>query len=254
MSLQRMIVIPPDTFERWKNIVVEDKKLSDLDQEMKKILYNNKLNDIDKWHFYRQNLLRYLNAKQEQRQNINNFSKTNVITEAQKNLRDMDTQTKTVYYKHKTAQTLPTAQKSIGSQANFMEFIDDPPSTLDTSNIFPTLENKGDDIDGEDEIELDVSDIVREKALEGQSKTTKIFRERQSFDRDAYRVFDLNNGETVNVPVERQMITRAALKLGTLPDKSQTTIDFRNQKRKNSTTSTPTKSQPKSTTSWENYK
>lgn len=49
MNLQRMIVIPDHTFEKWKNIVLDDEKMSNLDKNMKSILNNTKLNDITKW-------------------------------------------------------------------------------------------------------------------------------------------------------------------------------------------------------------
>lgn len=244
-----MIVIPPDTFERWKNIMVQDKNLSDLDQKMKKILYNNKLNDVDKWHLYRQNLLKYLNAKQEQRQNISNLTKSPVITEAQKKyLSDMNTQTESVNKKHKNVQTLPTDQKSISSQTPTIDEV------FETSDVFSNSNNEADNPNDEDEmIELDVSDIVREKALEGFPPSVKISRERKSFDRGDYRSYDLTNDIIATVPVERQMVTRGTIK--NVPGTSQTTIDF--PKRRNTrqaSSSTPTKLAKKSTIPWKSYK
>lgn len=234
MSLQRMIVIPGDTFERWKKIVTEDKKLSNLDREMKKILFNNKLNDVSKWHFYRQNLLKYLNTKRRH---------NNVATQ----YLDANIQTDPVKYKHKKLQTLKPDVNSIGTQVTLMKPPEELPSieeVFGSQNRFSSLEDES-NTTGEDELlELDMDDYVRNKALEGQPSSVKIFKERASLDPNEYRLFELNNGDTVNVPVEKQMITRSTLKRGRLPDATQTTLAFahRKKKLKQSSTSTPIKS------------
>lgn len=242
MSLQRMIVIPPDTFERWKNIVVEDKKLSELDREMRKILYDNKLNTISKWYHYRQNLLKYLNTNRK-RHIMHNFNTKKQIT-------NVDTQTKIVNYKNKMAQTLPINHHSVGTQVKLMKTLEEIPSleeVFGNSNQFSSLEEEGnyDETTGENDlIELDVDDIVRTKALEGQPNSVKIIKERKSMDPNEYRVFELNTGEQINVPVEKQMITRATLKRGRLPDTTQTLLAFPHKKKtKSNSTSTPMKSQ-----------
>jgi len=64
-TLQRMIVIPPEIFEKFKHIVLEDAQLSSLDKNMKSILRNKKLSDLSKWHLYRQNLLNYSSIKRK---------------------------------------------------------------------------------------------------------------------------------------------------------------------------------------------
>ncbi len=58
-NLQRMIIIPPEVFDKWKNIITEDQQLSQLDKSMRNIIYNKNLNEIDKWHHYRENLLKF---------------------------------------------------------------------------------------------------------------------------------------------------------------------------------------------------
>ena len=64
-NLQRMIVIPPEIFEKFKHLVLGDEQLTDLDKMMKSILYNKKLNDLNKWHLYRQNLIKYSSVKRK---------------------------------------------------------------------------------------------------------------------------------------------------------------------------------------------
>lgn len=66
--MQRMIVVPPTVFEKWKKIFVADKQLSDLDLEMKRVLYSKNMNNTDKWHLYRQNLMRYLMVSRKKRE------------------------------------------------------------------------------------------------------------------------------------------------------------------------------------------
>ena len=52
MNLQRMIVVPAHTFEKWKNILIHNTRITDL--KVKSILNNKKLNDISKWQLYKQ--------------------------------------------------------------------------------------------------------------------------------------------------------------------------------------------------------
>lgn len=51
MNLQRMIIVPAHTFEKWKHIITYDKRMSDLDRNMKSILNNTSLNDLSKWQY-----------------------------------------------------------------------------------------------------------------------------------------------------------------------------------------------------------
>lgn len=59
--LRRMIVIDPELFEKYKNLIIEEKQLSDTDRKLKNILLDNRLNDSDKWYLYRQVILRQPN-------------------------------------------------------------------------------------------------------------------------------------------------------------------------------------------------
>lgn len=71
--MHRMIVAPPSIFDKWKEIMEDNKHLSDLDLEMKKILYSKKMNDFTKWQNYRQVLLKYLLCNKQKRQMFSNF-------------------------------------------------------------------------------------------------------------------------------------------------------------------------------------
>lgn len=261
MSLQRMIVIPSDTFDRWKKIVMEDKKLSDLDREMRNILFNHKLNTVKKWHLYRQNLLKYLNVKRP-------VKHERYI----KNLITTDTQTDSAKYRNTEAQTLPPPeQKSIATQlsrkagAKLVKSFQEIPSVEEVfgnSNRFSSLEEEHfNESDENDAVEIDVDDVVRQQALEGQPYSVRIAKERKSMNPTEYRIFELSNGEQVNVPVEKQIITRSVLKRNNISsDPTQTTLLFpprKKLKQKSSTTSTPVKSQQKgkgNSIQWKMYK
>ncbi len=54
-----MIIVPPEVFDKWKHIILDDESQSDLDKQMKSIILNKTLNNIDKWHHYREVLLKY---------------------------------------------------------------------------------------------------------------------------------------------------------------------------------------------------
>lgn len=70
--MQRMIVAPVSIFDKFKEMIEDNKHLSDLDLEMKKILYCKKLNDFTKWQNYRQVLQKYLLLKKQKTQMFNN--------------------------------------------------------------------------------------------------------------------------------------------------------------------------------------
>lgn len=255
-NLQRMVVMPPDTFDRWKKIVLEDTKLSCLDKELKNILYNTKLNDISKWQLYRQNLFRYLNSKLNRH---NGFAKSPLnSTETRKlYIRDVDTQTKKKSVRNKKEQTLSPCRESVGIQTKLLPERQSfgtqtsfrPMKTLEPiqpieeifgdSSRFSSLEMEDNDVDDDDddvsEELLDMDEDVREKALQGQPSSVKISRERKSLDPTEYRSFELSNGDSITVPVEKQMVTRLNLRRGIHPDKSQTILDFSHRKKKSST-------------------
>lgn len=58
-NLQRMIVIHPELFKKFKHIITEDQNLTELDKKMKSILHNKNLNDINKWYQYRESLFKF---------------------------------------------------------------------------------------------------------------------------------------------------------------------------------------------------
>lgn len=58
-NLQRMIVIHPELFNKFKHIITEDQNLTQLDKKMKLILHNKNLNDINKWYQYRECLFKF---------------------------------------------------------------------------------------------------------------------------------------------------------------------------------------------------
>lgn len=102
-NLQRMIVIPPDIFEKFKHAVLEDGQLTELDKNMKSILHNNKLTDLNKWHLYRQNLIKYSSMKRKNAYQ-NNFKIHHPI----KHVEGIAVQTKKVYTKDKDTNTIPS--------------------------------------------------------------------------------------------------------------------------------------------------
>lgn len=65
-NLQRRIIIPPVVFNKSKDIIIEDQKLSQLDNSMKNIIRNIWIKLIcfdSNWYQYRENLLKFLFAK-----------------------------------------------------------------------------------------------------------------------------------------------------------------------------------------------
>lgn len=62
-NLQRMLVIPPTLFEKWRELILEDKHLTDLDLKMKKIIKLKNVPTGKKWYLYRQQLMMEANRR-----------------------------------------------------------------------------------------------------------------------------------------------------------------------------------------------
>jgi hypothetical protein len=227
MNLQRMIVIPSHTFEKWKNIVIHDQKLSDLDKNMKLILNNTKLNDFTKWQLYRQNLIKFTNSAR-----MFNKSTKSKLQSANNNKRLMDVSTETrriikrekgvgtdIAVKDEETDTADIPDQFIPVKGRKQAKVS-PNKTMEdifqTSNKFTSLDEDVFDnniSDNDKNYTLDQDDTITRRALENQSQNVKIVRERKSMNPAEYRAFELSNGEEVNVPVEKRIrLTRSRAK------------------------------------------
>lgn len=206
-NLQRMIVIPPEIFDKWKHIIVEDKKLTELDKNMKNILYNKSLNDINKWHRYNENLLKYSFAKKDKCV-FNSPVPVPVTSES-------STQTHRIYQKDKEVQqgkSGPMIDKNTQTDKNLarrQQHWASPDKTLDeifeTSNRFQSIET--DDVDNVNttynESNSYDEDEIKRQVLLGQPNDVRITKERLSSDpRSSFKIFELNNGDCVTVPIK----------------------------------------------------
>ncbi len=256
-ALQRMIVLPPETFEKWKKLILEDSKLSSLDKEMKKILYNKNLNGLDKWHHYRQNLMQYV-KKNKPTYNLHNISTQTVKENVSSKVpftRNTGAQTYTDYLTMGTQtednfispKKKDTFKRSKISKKDSLDDFNDP-------SIFSSLGdiNLSKDYSEPSDVEIDQDDSLRRKALEDQPKDVKIVRERMSTNPNEYRSYDLSNGEIITVPITtRRMMTREMLNQ---PLHGKIYRPYVPKKRKKPVRSTPTKKQDGGKIKWKIYK
>ena len=226
-NLERMIIIPPEIFDKWKHIITEDQNLSELDRKMKTILYDKNLNNINKWHQYRENLLKYSFSKKnnpkfdislkpitsEKSMQTNRVVKTNQIN-----------QTKDILQNQKPHLTNQWVQTENDYEKNVREILE---CDKNDDEVFGTHLNS--ESDESDEIDLD--DGSRALALQGMPKNVKITRERLSTDPAFYKAYELSNGDVVTVPAERSRTTttRSMKKRfeSSNNDLKQTTIPFK---------------------------
>lgn len=205
-NLQRMIIVHPDVFEKYSHIFQEDSFLSELDKRMRKILLNKHLNQIDKWHQYRENLLKFSFSKQANNNNFENF-KSHATTVPI--LSENSTQTFQIPKFHKESQTLASLhekQEKINKESQTMEYFNNNKLTRNREEVYESLHS---DVDSDSE-EIDMNDEIRERALEGVDRDVKITRELSSMDPTSYKLFELSNDDVVNVPTKR--LTRLMLK------------------------------------------
>lgn len=197
-SLQRMIVIPSEVFEKYKHIFHEDNFLSELDKKMRKILIDKNLNQIDKWHQYRENLLKFSFSKSKNDLQAN-IPASKIVTSS-----DKSSQTWRRAKYDKDCQTRIEKSRGIHKESQTINQSDDT-IFLDEGEVFESYPTNPIDSD-----ELDMEDEYRERALEGLDKNVKITREGLSTDPESYKLYELSNGEIVNVPTKRT--TRSMVK------------------------------------------
>lgn len=219
-NLVKMYVLPEETFNKWKVSVDYVKSFSPFDREMKRILYDKKLNDVTKWHLYRQNLMKYTNMK---RQNINmerveknkNVNSTIQNIQQQRTKRkpvmyDASAQTKYVFTNEKEMQTTPVKFSSVTTQSQFLNDdifdtgnSDVEPGTSDSHTPLPRLSAMG----------VARSSFHRNKAKDSTStnfveisddspeQTTPVKRNVKEVD---YRVVETPGGSVYTVPIEAE--------------------------------------------------
>lgn len=216
-NLQRMIIIPPEIFEKIKKIVLDDSKLSELDKNMKSILRNNKLTDLNKWHLYRQNLLAYSSMK---RKNAHK-NKFNWYQPPIRHVQGVEVQTKRIFTKDKETNTDSSPQVfDKYTQADIPKVQEEYIHTDEQANqAFPAEEILGDNDDVFDDDDSIVTDDV--------INPNEILRERASSDPNSYRSFEMKDGATISVPTKGYVFkkTRGILR-PPKPGSQQTTLNL----------------------------
>lgn len=248
-----MIVVPPNLFENWKKVILEDDKLSSLDKEMKSILYDKKINNIDKWNMYKHSLMSYARSMRNNKyflnENKNNFTK---ILEQKSVQTDEPEIMSSKYLPRKSLQqnlgnSLEFNQEEIFSSSvnknnnnnesiqNVSAYdlthdnIDNSENSFQNSSL---LSNKRGDVYETPVLDCNTRNLELEAlAVMDQPKHVKIRRERMSMNPDEYRTYELSNNEIVNLPVlnkieDKQMITRSKVK-----KMKQTSLSFRKTKK-----------------------
>lgn len=215
MSLQRMIIIPPDVFEKWRHIIIDDKRISELDRKMKNIIYNKNLNDIDKWYHYRENLLKYTFNRKNDKLNINELkrsSKPSAITsekESQTNylkkekLETIDEETQTQFNddeegENNIKQQNNTLIKKKSLNQIFESMGEDDASFKIGQNLKNNNENTETKFNDDEENNMDDEEHDRMMALADQPKNIGIHRRLSSS--AVFKTYELTNGDVVSVP------------------------------------------------------
>ena len=222
-NLERMIIIPPEIFDKWKHIITEDQNLSELDRKMKTILYDKNLNNINKWYQYRENLLKYSFSKKSNPK----FDLSLKPITSEKSM-----QTNRVVKLNQMIQTEDELQYQNPHLINQAVQTENDYN----KNVFES--NKNDEVFGthlysesDESDEIDLDDKTRALALQGVPKNVKITRERLSIDPSSYKAYELSNGEVVTVPTERTRTTTTRSMRKRLESSSgemkQTTIPFK---------------------------
>jgi len=189
--MQRMIVMPPEIFNKFKDLIENDKNLNILDQKMKNVLYNKKLKPLQKWHLYRQNLIKYgINRRSAKKlpEKSPSFGKSF----------DATTQTKFVSKRNAHTETISPKYQTANTQTNFIPFVED-----DVFEYNPKKEQRDasfnfSDFD-DDEEDWDIDKKLAQAEI---NKDTKLI-ERPSLNSD-FRIFETKEGDVITVAAPSQ--------------------------------------------------
>ncbi len=195
-ALSKMLLLPPATYERLRNEILFDSRMSNFDQKMADILKNKKLSDSDKWILYKRELLRKSNVKRNQKSDTDSYlwpapqkNKNNNYTYETKG-------TQTLFKANKKAegftQTSPRPIKDVSTQATAHDI-------FESHGELSTSEEEAEE--AEEAVasrpQRRASTGMAAKALRQKRKTT----EETLADR-SYEVFELNDGTVQTVDAE----------------------------------------------------
>lgn len=225
-----MIIIPPEVFEKWKHIITEDSQLSKLDKKLKNIIYNKQMNDIDKWHHYRENLMKYTFTNHGRKKYMKAMNKK-LIKPKELEFKPLKNKIKKTI--NHTSDDDENMMISSSSEEDNNDFYQSAPETDDNDKL------EDDDID-DDENDLKKDDIYRKKALDGENKDVTIQDELGWDHSGKHYKFRLSNGfiVAINRKNRKKIILRSPSRLRSY-DKTKTKILNKDQRSRKSQSLSP---------------
>lgn len=217
-NLQRMIVISPEIFEKFKDIVLEDSNLSHLDKNMRSILHNKKLSDLNKWHLYRQNLIKYASTKRKNAHQ-NNFKWRPQV----KHIEGVGVQTRRIFTKDKDTNTITPKVSLKHTQTNFLIPAYKSEGNLPTSDrgneeeevFVANSSNDDDDTDNNvDDNDDDVDNFIDKSQV-------RVKRESGGFE-----TFEMKDGSVVSRPKKNKSFKDQGFFLKPKGKTDQSTLNF----------------------------
>ena len=221
IDLQKMLLISPKVFENLKHMLSTSEKTKEIDDSLKKVLNNTKMNDQDKWSLYRHNQFHLANIKRKNNYGVKPQTLRKII-KGSKTSTDVSTNTKQKFSKSaetdmrgfvpsKNAQT----QSDVASSGALPEKIYEnsfyesfsEPNNLHDANAEAEAEY---DVNNQT---LDYSDIARDQALLGKPRNVRIISVLQSRDPKRFKLYELSDGTDAEIPIPQKENRKADVKL-----------------------------------------
>lgn len=242
MKLEKVIVMPIDVYNKMKTLILKDDEMTNFDKDIKIILHDKKLNDIEKWELYREKLIHHGNSFRKSDYQTN--KKIDVI----KHVESTPTQTKMLFKKDKnfnTETTNSTACTQTELQSN--QIIKPLSSVFKTNNTYDSLEIDDEDVsydDNDDDLSFLSNSKHSESNLHKLSPSKIIKRKMKSNDVNI-KLYEMENGDIVTVAKGDSKTSKKAKQPASNPlhisaAKSANSLKQLSNKRKK-TTSTPEK-------------
>lgn len=237
-NLQRMIVIPPELYNKLKDNFNNDKELSHLDKSMKEIL-NKKLSDNEKWYIYRQKLIKFANKRRQQLQE-RSYSNHHHQLKQQKPS-NSNRQIGRTILSNMSTQTNPESQavrKSRKIQTDIAKTDDVGTQYYNPQDEIYTFENplqqskpttiSNIDSETDDEV-FDNDDEIRNLAFSA-SPAGKRIKERKSLSSSDVRMFETDDGDVITIPIferpKKDTSVNRLLRSSTKKADAQTLLQF----------------------------
>lgn len=191
MNLQKVVVMPIETYNSLKSFVDNDTESTKFDKDIISILRNRKLSDYEKYELYREKLIHFGSMQRKS----DYFKPTSKISSGLKHLESVGSQTKFVFKKDKETSMPSQSTMDVDTQTPTIAYSKRLPpleKVFETSNSYQSLCD-----DAEDQ-EISICNKSRNISKDNKKiSPSRIVRKKLKTKHHDLDVFEMCNGDIV---------------------------------------------------------